>query len=272
MPIRLIAADVDGTLMESDHVHVSLRNLDALRRASALGVKIVLASGRTWNLLDQVREWLGCLDWAILSNGAALARGDTGEYTSLGLIPNAQALRIVEVLNRYGLHYEVYCGGQNYVEAADRPWMMENYLGREFRDFFGQTTLWPESHALGTDGRGVEKFNVVYVDPEVKDQVIREIRSIGGFEIANAFSENMEISAPGINKGAALAHLCRELDIPRREVMVFGDGGNDVEMLGFGGWSFAMANGADRAKRAAKYLAPANDASGVGRMIEEFVL
>ena len=75
-----------------------------------------------------------------------------------------------------------------------------------------------------------------------------------------------------MSKGAALQALCAKLDLGPGEVMAFGDAGNDLEMLSWAGWSFAMENGTDEAKAAARYLAPANVDAGVGRMVEKYVL
>ena len=68
--IRLIATDMDGTLLARDHVTISPRNRSALRAVSDRGVRIVLASGRPWCFVRGSVEALGCVDYAILCNGA----------------------------------------------------------------------------------------------------------------------------------------------------------------------------------------------------------
>jgi len=69
-----------------------------------------------------------------------------------------------------------------------------------------------------------------------------------------------------------LRALGAHLGLVPEQVMAFGDAGNDLEMLDFAGWSFAMANGSDEAKAHARYPAPANTEAGVGQMVEKYVL
>mgnify|MGYP000031330680 FL=1 len=71
MPIQLIAMDLDGTLLRSDHMTVSERNRNALQHASEKGVHLVLASGRTWVQLESVAQQVPSAQYALLSNGAA---------------------------------------------------------------------------------------------------------------------------------------------------------------------------------------------------------
>ena len=70
----------------------------------------------------------------------------------------------------------------------------------------------------------------------------------------------------------ALAALCRQLDYDPAQVMCFGDGGNDVDMLRYCGWSYAMENGTDAAKVAARFLAPSNDREGIARVVRQEIL
>ena len=265
--------DMDGTLLDADHVHVSKRNVEALRAARDKGVKIVLASGRTWCLLGGVREQLGCVDYGVISNGAAIVEAHTGEYHSQGAIPNAQALLIADILCRYGLYFEVYAKGECFVQASQREYLQENYLNPAFGGYFASVTTWCDSLERGLDGRDVEKFNIIYLPPEIREQLEADLAATRvPLEWAHAFVENMEFSAKGIKKGETLAALCRRLGITPDEVMAFGDGGNDVDMLNYAGLSFAMENGAPSVKRVAKYLAPPNTNSGVGRMVEKYIL
>ena len=88
----------------------------------------------------------------------------------------------------------------------------------------------------------------------------------------SSFGENMEFTAPGVNKGAAAKALCARMGWTAEQVMAFGDAGNDLELLAWAGWSFAMANGTDQARAAARYTAPANTEAGVGQAVERYFL
>lgn len=272
MPIKLIAMDMDGTLLDDDHAAVPRRNIDALRAASAMGVKLALASGRTWSLMVGAQEQLGVLDYAILANGAAVRDLAAGKSIYENTIPNALALAITEVLHREGLAFEVYCDGQGYVRASDREKIMGESLSPAFAQFFDAHTVYPETIAQALAGRGVEKFDVLYV-PDAKRQAVRAaVEALGPVALTQALQHNMEFNAVAVNKGAALQALAKHLGLSAGEVMAFGDAENDLEMLSWAGWSFAMENATAEAKAAARHLTGRNSDSGVAQAVEKYVL
>lgn len=272
MSIKLIVMDMDGTLLDDDHASVSRRNIDALRAASRQGVKLALASGRTWSLLVGAQEQLGVVDYAIVANGAAVRDLAAGKSIYENAMPNAQALAIAELLHREGLSYEVYCDGQNFVPAADREKVLKQGLTPEFTAFFDAHTIYPENITEGLGGRDVEKFDLLYVPDGKREFIEAEIKALGPVAISQALRHNMEFNAAGVNKGVALRALAEHLGLSAEEVMAFGDALNDLEMLSWAGWSFAMENGTDEAKAAAKYLTGRNSDSGVAVAVEKYVL
>lgn len=272
MSIKLIVMDMDGTLLDDDHATVSRRNIDALRAASRIGVKLALASGRTWSLLVGAQEQLGVLDYALLSNGAAVRDLAAGKSIYENAMPNAQALAITDVLHRAGLAFEVYCDGQGYVRASDREKIMEECLSPAFAQFFDAHTVYPETIAQALAGRDVEKFDVLYVPDEKRQAVQAEVETLGPVALTQALRHNMEFNAVGVNKGAGLQALAEHLGLSAGEVMAFGDAANDLEMLSWAEWSFAMENGTDAAKAAARYLTGRNSDSGVAMAVEKYVL
>lgn len=272
MPIRLIATDMDGTLFDADHMTISPRNVAALRAARAKGVRLVLASGRSWNLLGHAVAQMGEIDYALTGNGSAVLEAATGRWLWERCIPNAQALGMIELLHSRGIAFEVYCEGQNYVRASDREEVIRRNMSAGFGAFHDSVTTYVEDLAPALAGRDVEKFNLFYVPPEGRDTLAAEVMATGPLEQASALPTNMEFSAGGVNKGTALKALCHQMGISPGEVMAFGDGENDADMLAFAGWSFAMENGTAGTKAAAGYLAPANTDDGVARMVEKYVL
>jgi len=272
LAIKLIVTDLDGTLLDGDHVTVPVRNVKALRAAAQQGVKLAIASGRTWSLLAGAVEQLGRLDYAILANGASVWDPAAGRAIYRHGLPNGQTLELVEMLHREEIPFELYCEGQNYVRAADREWVYRISLTPEYAEFFQRHTLYPPSLGQALAGREGEKFNLFYVPPEKRERIAQLARDIGPVAVTQALENNMEFNSVGVNKGAALAALAGYLGLRADEVMAFGDADNDLEMLEWAGWSFAMENGTATAKAAAKHIAPANTLAGVGQAVEEFVL
>lgn len=263
--------DMDGTLFGADHITISPRNIAALQKAHEKGVSIALASGRSWNLLTGAAEQLGCVDYALVSNGASVLEAGTGKVLYSRSMPNAQAVAIVEELTARGIPFELYCEGLNYALLKDKA-LIHRYNLPSYADYFETVTNFVDDLPSALRGRDVEKFNLFYVPEEEREEVMAAVRATGPVEVANAFDLNMEFSAGGVSKGVGLRALCAHLGLSAEEVMAFGDAGNDLEMLSFAGWSFAMDNGSDEAKAHARYRAPANTDDGVGRMVEKYVL
>lgn len=272
MPIKLIALDMDGTLLDSDHVTVSERNLSALKAAADRGVKIAAASGRSWTLVQEIVEHLGCVSYAVTANGANIRDIKTGATLGQTGMDREQSKAIVRILHKYHLSYELYIDSETYVERSDAEGVRAIGFPPKFVDFFLRAVNQTDDMLAEIDKGTPEKFDVFYVDPAQRPQVLAELTATGPFACAGALEDNLELNSLSANKGAALSALCAKLGITSDEVMAFGDADNDPEMLSWAGWSFAMANGTEAAKAAAKYHAPANTESGVGQMVEMYVL
>lgn len=272
MDIKLIALDMDGTLLEPDHIHVSPRNIAALRAASALGVKIVIASGRNICLIEDAAAAIGVVDYAISANGAGARDWRTGEWLYHVGLPTAQWQAMLKLMHARGLAVETYADGKAYLTQADLNGLCSLGFPPEFSDFFVRRVEVVEDVVAALEGKTMEKFNLFFVPPADRAALMANLSATGPVVFANGEPTNLEMTAPGADKGVALAHLCAHLGIAPEQVMAFGDGDNDLGMLSWAGWSFAMENGSAGAKAAAKHRAPHNSESGVGRMIEQYVL
>ena len=116
MPIQLIAMDLDGTLLRSDHMTVSERNRNALQHASEKGVHLVLASGRTWVQLESVAQQVPSAQYALLSNGAAARDLHQGKRLFTFDFPWGDFQTLLSLLHRYEAVFETYCAGHSYLE------------------------------------------------------------------------------------------------------------------------------------------------------------
>lgn len=272
LPIKLIVFDMDGTLVDEDHYTIPAENITALRQARDRGIKLAIASGRTWSILEEEAEQLGGVDYALIANGAAVMDASTGERLYEKGVPQEQSLALMEVLDREELPYEVYCGGQNYIAEWMRGRMDAGLLSPLFADMYLRKVVMVPDLSTVLAGRPMEKINLFYAPTESRLRIRDGALKTGPVEVANALEGNMEFTYGGVCKGTALEVLCKYLGIAADEVMAFGDAGNDVEMLRWAGWSFAMDNGSEAAKAAARYIAPANSRAGIGKMVKKYIL
>ena len=268
MDIRLIAMDLDGTLLMEDHMHISGRNLAALRSASDRGIRLAIASGRTYAGLSDTIAQLTFADYALISNGAAAVDVKTKETLFYEGIPYEKWIQVYDIMKKYHILFEIYANGKSYMEREYFDCYENDMLSREFVERLKARILPVEDGKKALCGRSVEKICSLATDPVNAPKALAELERLGGLAFTSSIPGNLEINRENTNKGNALRALCRRLGIGPEQVMAFGDAGNDLEMLSFAGWSFAMGNATEEARAAAKYVTGTNARDGVAQAVE----
>ena len=269
--IKLIALDLDGTLLRSDKT-VSARNAQALRRAAEQGAEIVVASGRYYTgIPEQVRS-LPFIRYYICINGAAVFDMKTGCALHREEIPLARAQEIYDELCRLDVIYDCYQDDLGWLDTrffaeipnyVQIPSLCEYLYTRRPLESFRQ--------ALDRRGRSLQKIQAFFHTTQERDRELARLRALfPDMAISSSMPYNIEINSRRANKGAALQALATQLGLQPETVMAFGDGLNDLTMLQYAGHSVAMENGAAEAKAAARYQAPPNDADGVAQIVEQW--
>lgn len=268
--VKLIASDLDGTLMSPDHMTVSQRTKNALYQAHEKGVKIAIATGRTLRFTDPVTVQIPFVDYVISSNGAAVYDRNKGEYVYSTLVPNKDVIEAVEFLNTLPVHYHIYLGGRIYIQQSAMNYAADTGLPEEFlRDFISRVHVC-ESLAEVIGESDVEVIDVFSMG-EHEAEIVEFFKN-KNLVMTSAVRGELAATALGADKGTALGGLSAVLGIAAEEVMSFGDAENDCPMLEFAGLSFAMENGNEICKSAAKAVAPSNAVDGVAQMIEKYAL
>ncbi len=270
--IQLIALDMDGTLLGADHDTIPQRNVDALRAAAAQGVHIAIASGRSWSLVREYADRLGCVDFAITANGAYALDTRSGEEMASFPMDCAQCVEIIRILRRWDLAFELYIGGENYMDEGQIDQAGNLFFSPGFMEMFRRNVTAVPDVAQAAAQKKPGKFDIFYVPQDIRAQVAEQIAATGPLAFTGALGTNMELNAPAVHKGRALAALCEKLGLSPDQVMAFGDADNDLEMLEYARWSFAMENATQEAKAAARYVTGPNHAGGVGMAVEAYVL
>ncbi len=262
MTPRLIATDLDGTLLRSDGT-VSRRTVDALRAVADAGLETVLVTARPPRWLDDLAHVVGASGVAICGNGAF--RYDVAERRVFGVrsIPRGVVTEIVRDLRDQvpgtGFAAERHTGlaaESMFAAIHDHPENLVTTPAIELLEDAGVGKLLARNPHL-TD----EEFLAVTTEV-VGDRAIVAFSGAGGLA---------EISAAGVTKAAALAGWCAELGVDAADVWAFGDMPNDLPMLTWAGRSFAVANAHEEVLAAATDRAPANDDDGVAQVLERLV-
>lgn len=115
--------------------------------------------------------------------------------------------------------------------------------------------------------RDIIKFHMYFFDAAAKAEALERLNG-EPYTIAESCAADLEIMPPGIDKGTGLQQLAEALALKPEQVMVMGDGGNDVEQLRFAGLPVVMANGSEEAKACAKFITDDNDHDGVAKAVD----
>ncbi len=277
MSIKLIVTDLDGTFLNSNHVTIPQENIEAFRKAHEMGIKVAIASGRTKILTDYLTEQLPFLDYLITSNGAVTYNLKTSEEVCSTLINTQQSVQIFNILDEYGLPYEIYFDGDCYMNSKSyemfTPDNVAPHIYSLLKNFIKEV---PDLSAL-IGNKGMEKLNILSLSAREREEIEEKVSCLGEFSFASSFPKdecrdgNLEITHTNSNKGYAVKSLAESLGFKSENIMCFGDGENDCTMLAFADYSFAMANGSDYAKSSAKFTAESNDDCGVAKAIKKYV-
>ena len=273
MIIRLIALDLDGTLLTDDK-QLTPRNRAALEKAAETGVEIVPATGRLYRALPEEIRALPFLRYVIAMNGAAVLDLKTGKTLYAAEIPSVEAFEILRFLDGQDMIYDCYYKGSAYMTESMKARAGEYTSGFPLRSLQELRVPVPELKAfLRERGGGVQKIQMYARSPALRQALMRELP--GRFPEIVATSSlpgNIELNHARANKGDALEFLAARLDLARERTMAFGDGLNDVSMLRAAGTGVAMGNAAPEARAAADRMTADNNHDGVAVVIEELFI
>ena len=268
--IRLIASDVDGTMLPRGGV-ISERLRTAIRRCREVGIPFIIASGRWIGAMGDVIRQSGVEGMPmIIANGAAIIGAD-GAPMREWLLHDADTHRVYDILRRFDVQINGYKRGElfcvNTAALKRRSAMISSYIGGAGCRLVTDDVETFEREAL----HDAYKLEALSEDPDVVAGVEAALGDVG-LSVTHSSRRNVEIMAAGVNKGSALRWLAGALGVPMACCMAFGDNMNDLDMLNAAGWSVAMCNGDDALKRAARIVAPADVDDGVAKVIERCVL
>lgn len=268
--IRLIASDVDGTMLPRGGV-ISERLRTAIRRCREAGVPFIIASGRWIGAMGDVIRQSGVEGMPmIIANGAAIIGADGAPMREWRL-HDADTRRVYDILRRFDVQINGYKRGElfcvNTAALRRRSAMITGYIGGAGYRLVTDNVATFEREAL----HDAYKLEALSEDPAVVAQVQAALGDVG-LSVTHSSRRNVEIMAAGVDKGSALKWLAGALGVPMACCMAFGDNMNDLDMLNAAGWSVAMGNGDAALKRAARIIAPADVDDGVAKVIESYVL
>lgn len=258
--IRLIACDMDGTLLDDDHaIHDEFWPL--IDQLHARGVTFCPASGRQYyNLLEKFDAIADEVVF-IAENGTYVVRD--GRELSSDCLPDAVARELVTVTRELaGTGADVgavLCGKASaYIERTDEPFRAEA------EKYYHRLAVVDDLTTVDDDILKVAVYDFVSSEQVSAPAFARFAPS---HQVVVSGQHWLDIMVRHANKGAGLRHVQQALGVTRAQTMAFGDFLNDLEMMDEATYSFAMANAHPVLAERARYRAPGNTANGVVRTI-----
>ena len=274
--IRLVAIDIDGTLLDT-RWQLPGRNRDAICAAVEAGVEVALVTGRMSGFAQPVIDLLPCPVTAIVSNGAVL-RAPDGATAMRHVVPRDVAQAILgaaaEWPDRAALIFDRPGDGQMVIERLDRSDPLRRAYAERNRAFVREVE--PLESALTEDPVVVMFNGPVAVMRELVGR-LRALPTAGAFSVNLTEYESrdvlfVDVLAAGCTKGATLAEWSRRRGYAREEVMAIGDNLNDVEMLETAGLPVVMGNAVPALLGRGWSVTATNDEAGVAAAIHRYVL
>lgn len=262
--LRLVAVDLDGTLLDADH-RVDPRFWDLVDRWRARGVEVVVASGRQRQSLEAVLgDRLDELD-VICDNGALLVRaGAVVHAEPVGPEAVGEVTRRIRALAQAG--HQVASS----FSSPDGAWLEgAGDVAAQARVYYPSAVVVPDITAVRATALKISVFDAA----PIAEAVLPALADLAGrYALIQGHRHWVDINALGVDKGTALAHLQALLGVSPAQTAAFGDHLNDVGMLTDAGMSYAMANAHPDVRAVARFRAPANTEAGVlqvlGGMLE----
>lgn len=269
MAVKLICLDMDGTLLDEDHFTICPENLRAIRAALAAGVVVAPATGRIVSRLAEQLRMLPELSYAIVSNGGEVVNLHTGEILGGIYFSAAQALSLLSMIEAQQLPVMLYQGARMLISPDDLDRLQADPAqNRHLCDMLKlQTPVADFEQYLKEHSDRLQKFNLPRVPAEQRARLLQEWAQLPGIEVTTSLANNIEINPAGATKGAGLQLLCRRLSVNPADVMVIGDGLNDLSMFSVAGWPVAMGNAEASVKQAARLVTASNAQHGVADAI-----
>lgn len=262
--IKIIAVDMDGTFLNDNKTYDRERFQAQLLALKARGIRFVVASGNQYYRLREYFTGIDCNDIAyVAENGGYVHDGEQELYVAD--IPGDIMVRVYSFLNSIKEVSSIICGKNSaYTLTSIDQAEYDNALNHY------QRLQRVESYQDINDT--IIKI-ALKVPPRIFDAVLSEAHQMLGDVLVPVTSGHqwLDLIMPGVHKAHGLQVLQQRWEISDQTIAAFGDSGNDLEMLQKVGFSFAMENGSEVIRQAARYAAPGNNNDGVLEMIDRIL-
>jgi Cof subfamily protein (haloacid dehalogenase superfamily) len=264
--VRLIATDMDGTLLNSSHA-LTERTINIFRRVSEMGIRICLISARPPNAIVSYADELKVPVVIAAYNGAYILSEDRSLLHEqwLEFEPRIEAVKMLKA-NFGDINISAYIGERWLIDKLDPYVEQEQSIASIPFERANRIEDLPET----------DRVHKLLVMGEASDisraEILMEERFGSELTVTRSKEQYLELSPRTVSKGKTLAYLSKRFDISAVEMAAFGDNDNDADMLAYAGTGVAMSNASLRALEAADVTTLSNDKDGVAIFIENIII
>ncbi|WP_042221199.1 Cof-type HAD-IIB family hydrolase [Oceanobacillus manasiensis] len=283
--MKLIATDMDGTLLNEEG-KISSENVRAIRKALDLDIKVVMATGRSYEAASKPLKEVGLTAPMICLNGAN-TYSEKKELIRKAPLDRTTAREVQQHCEQEGIYIELFTNEGVYSTSREQfiqvmidilktanPDMSEEEIRKDAQQRFqSEEVHFIDSHASLFIREDIEINKILAFsldDKKLKDLFIK-FNLNPGLAITSSGAVNLEFNHPDAQKGIALEELAKNMEIDMKDVMTLGDNFNDVSMLTMAGRGVAMGNAVEEIKALCKYTTKTNEDNGVAHAIEEML-
>lgn len=268
--IKLIACDMDGTLVRDDNT-ISDENINAIRDVLSAGIDFMPCTGRgKIDLYSALPK--GFTLPAITLNGAQLL-DEAGKEQDAFLIDRKHVIEAVSIISSYDFSIACFTSYHMYLLGDIRSFQecLSAYaLDDSFQDYYSERPIDISSLDQIKDEH-ILKLETMSIDAYQLQSCLLALQEMKGISVTSSMPFNIEITSQGIHKAKMLEKLCRRKHLTKDEILVLGDSRNDRELFEVFPNSIAVANAAREIKQLARYETKSCEQDGVAFALRELI-
>jgi Cof subfamily protein (haloacid dehalogenase superfamily) len=268
---KLIACDIDGTLIRSD-LTLSDYTRETIREAMERDVHFILATGRIFGSARIYARQLELSAPIITCNGGVIKDLQTGEKLFGKPIDKELCKDIFRILDEGHRYFHFYGEDNFYSERLifDSQRMNQWNMTLPLEDRIPILEV-QDPYSI-PDKDPIYKILFHATDPADRLYYSELFSTMPGITLSSSWKNNFEICGENVNKGSALDDYAKSLGINASQVIAFGDNDNDIDMISYAGMGVAVENATKKLRAVADYITSSNEDDGVAKAIQRFVL
>lgn len=272
METKLVVLDLDGTLLNDQH-EISTETKIYLEKLKSKGIKIVIATGRTYTAAKRYHNELA-LDTPLIScNGGFIYDPVTEKVIDGHPISKTTVTKIFNILLEHNTFFQFYSANKIYsseIKYLLADWTEENKHLDE-RDIINIEIIDDPLKTLMMINESIFKLLAIEEDPDTYKKLMDTLSVIDEIELVSSFKGAIDIMEKGITKGMALEFVANYLNIPMNQTLAIGDNNNDAAMLKAAKIGIAMENATNLAKNNANEITDTNINNGVLKALKKHI-